>query len=185
MVDTNSKHTQEQWEGEWFITTVSLTVSGLLDVRHFFRSHLQKTKIFWNACMRKKQQQTKTKRAAGMRCGTMCLRGMQHSLRHVFVRRAVCCMHAEAVAQHPCVGTTAVVLKAEAQIGPVRPHADAVGLKRNKAHTLASWVSRSERRLKRYDWSKDYQDQLIKFSFSYFEFKRVCIYRSAFFQSKL
>lgn len=92
------------------------------------------------ACRKKNNNKLKEKRAAGMRCGTTCLRGMQHSLRHVVVRWAVCCVHTEAVAQHPCVGTTALDVKAEAQTGPSASTAArrySWNKSENKAHTLS------------------------------------------------
>lgn len=62
------------------------TVSGLWDTGSFlFWLHWQKSKIFWNICVPKDNKQNKPKRAAETRCGTMCPRGMQHSLRHIFV----------------------------------------------------------------------------------------------------
>lgn len=123
VVGANSKHTQEQWEGEWFITTVSLTVKGLRDMRNFFRSHLQTTKIFWTICMQVKKQKKTYQNKKGQqrqdvaRCVCVgCSAHWDTSLCAAHARWAICCVRNEAAAQHPCVGTKAIVLKAEAQI---------------------------------------------------------------------
>lgn len=79
----NGKHTQERWEGEWFITTADTTASGLRDMENFLgRICKQQNNSETSACWRNK---TKQKRQQRWDVALPCLRGMQHSLRHIFV----------------------------------------------------------------------------------------------------